>query len=432
MGNRADTARSNSADTTPSNMGAQLTLGIEFEVIVVYDDSVYKYDPESEDPQVRYLAHMAVQRILKSMEGVPVQELSPDCGLIDDTYDGWTVKSDCSVIPTSQEELLRPAGWRWDAVEVTTPILAASAASGANGPDWATTVSRVLQTLTRRMNRPGSHMWLYTNDSCGLHVHVGRGRCLSQPSFDTATVRKLYSIVTACERLIDTLHSVDRIGKNHHCQTPSYYLRPQAAMNHMAPNDALTWLKLVERVSQPHALPGGHSAAYNFANLRMLRSAGAGALTPSDWQQLNTIEFRQHRGTFAGPEVVAWADFLLCLVGFAERTDAAAVTALCAALYNDASKTVLDLMLAIGVSDSTREYYSAQRLPQADATNVSQALQDPSVQSLPIYHMLSESGRYRAAGKEYSTVVSWIRSRLADGVYGDYGANTDRLVQQSC
>lgn len=262
---------------TYSNMSVDpfvLTFGIELEFII-------RYNPEDYD-----LERLAAKGKSWPIEyGLPIsrqmiQVLNENGFSTNDSkitdFSKWTVTTDSTVFPYDLSE-------NWYAIELKTPVLVCSALS--------------LNQVETVVNLLVSKFQLYTNGTCGLHVHVGN----ENRGFDLDTLKNFCSLITAFEHQLNSLHSPDRL------KYP--FLKPMKMGFNLSasPRKKLSIINDLETLHdliilfhrrEDDADDYDRNFAFNFLNLSNLHQ--------NVDEPLRTIEFRQHRGTLDPNLITNW------------------------------------------------------------------------------------------------------------------------------
>lgn len=120
-------------------------------------------------------------------------------------YSNWTAKPDYSLmLPDNHGILSKFRGFHWVCVEVTSPALWAT-------PDSFEEVKRVCEILR-------TNFITLITDSCGLHIHWGRG----SDWVPVTHLRKAAALLLACDPLLAQLHPESR-KDNYHCLSNRYF-----------------------------------------------------------------------------------------------------------------------------------------------------------------------------------------------------------------
>ncbi len=210
----------------------ELTFGIEFEFAVPWPCRFNPNDvPYYQGRHLQYAAHLEVSRLLREKARVPARcEFDPlDAAAAANPYAFWQIASDCSLNFDFENARTMCAGYAFMPLELKTPIMTAG-----NEHDEL----QICSVLNALKDHFAPHGGIAVNNSCGMHVHVGRRCRLSQgrherewqgegeegpalsAGFLTSTLASLATLVTACEHTINGLHPPHR-QNNRYCYTPS-------------------------------------------------------------------------------------------------------------------------------------------------------------------------------------------------------------------
>ncbi|KAG6359658.1 hypothetical protein INS49_013181 [Diaporthe citri] len=283
-------------------------------------------------------------------------------------YSKWTVKPDYSImLPENHGILGKFRGYHWVCVEVTSPALWAA-------PESFKEVKKVCELLR-------TNFLTLITDSCGLHIHWGRG----SGWVPVHHLRQAAALLLACDPLLAQLHPESR-KDNYHCLSNRYFSEvAQRTLTAEQVNESLD-----EEALEPLAFGqrGGRGTEYAGSSRVFSRRIAAGCLewypfkphqvpvsvekfhtslrapqsTPNTARQLpicslpeavgrlmnssskisarklafnfrnyipgfygesdvkRTIEFRQCAGTLDGEEVAAFAKLFIGLCEFSEKT----------------------------------------------------------------------------------------------------------------
>ena len=257
-----------------------LTFGVELEFIV-------RYNPEDYEGK-RLKAEGKIWT--DDLDGILVQmdmiETLNDNGFPTNSYKEtdflkWTVDTDGTVSASGIKG-------SWHAIEVKTPVLSSCRAS-------LDLIDRVLKLLVSKFK-------IFTNEKCGLHVHVGN----EDRGFDLSTLKTFCSLITAFDSQLESLHPPSRV-KN------PYAKGTETLFHHGA--TLIEKLSIIERleteenlITQFHLTEDSNDKymAYNFLNLQLDPDRGA--------EPLRTIEFRQHRGTLDPKLITNWVTVVCGLI----------------------------------------------------------------------------------------------------------------------
>ena len=266
-----------------------LTFGVELEFVASYnpedyEDRLLKLKAEgniwtdtpdlSLDQKYGILVRMYMIEILNE-NGFPTNSYN------DTDFSKWTVDTDGSVTAFEYTG-------SWLAIELKTPALSCCRAS-------LDLIDRVVTLLVSKFK-------LFTNEKCGLHVHVGNeGR-----GFDLRTLKNFCSLITAFEGQLESLHPPGRV-QNPFAKNTKTLLHHEATLTEKL--SIIERLETVENlVTQFHLTEDGVNKymAYNFLNLQSSLDSAA--------EPLRTIEFRQHRGTLDPNLITNWVTVVCGLI----------------------------------------------------------------------------------------------------------------------
>ncbi|OJD33524.1 amidoligase enzyme [Diplodia corticola] len=262
-----------------------LTFGIELEFVLIGKCSEIEQHLGDELGSWETANIALVYEALVS-NGIPVRDVEEDIGdgFFNDAFGDdqpsaaekfqkWNLAVDCSVRLTEAEEKLLPPDYHAGSVELKSPIY-----SLRQRYSWHTEISHVLSTLHRTLNSPSPTTGpcpstrLLTNETCALHIHVGKSPDASRV-FTLRTLQNLLQLGTAFERLIDELHSADRIKNIPPPNTTStstspspspsdqgdglsFFAPPSATFRHhpdprLAHGSALDWCAAIDAAGDP-------------------------------------------------------------------------------------------------------------------------------------------------------------------------------------
>ncbi|KAF7916583.1 uncharacterized protein EAE98_010592 [Botrytis deweyae] len=152
-----------------------------------------------------------------------------------------------------------------------------------------------------------------TNESMGLHVHVGNG----VDAFDGDTLRNLWGILWTTEKWIETIHPPHRRVNSfcqsfHRCSNLGREIGEQSLKD--PEEEVLEWIltrtpPTVREFLDTICLQSG---AYNFVNLQPSQNVGS---------IKRTIEFRQHEATLDTERITQWIRVCVGLVKASATAD---------------------------------------------------------------------------------------------------------------
>lgn len=278
----------------------QQTFGVEFEFVM-------KIPLQRGDFNQRTAVQEPMARLLTA-GGFPVNAIGSRR-----LYKKWSVEGDVSINPeSSEDDDPNPIGVYFG-VELKSRVL----------PVNQTSFDEICQVV----DIVDLHFQIVRNLTTGFHVHCGNGN----RGFSLRCLKNLAELVTLFEHQIQSIHSDDRI-ENFFCASLSLNNTPGG------PFHALAQIEKIEDMGTflEHMNPGEHRfLAYNFLNLQ----------SPRDIQ---TVEFRQHRGTMDTTEILAWVELTTGLVSYCHSVPPDQLMTLMLTFGTDHSFSVLDLLRVIG------------------------------------------------------------------------------------
>lgn len=386
--NRSRTALAQKVGASiPAQISEPLTFGIEFEFILIVDtDNIPWGIPHSletgidivrkvlqKDGKVKVFGENDIETRdldvwVETYDSTGGDVSEPKIGSFNaDRFRKWTVEDDASITLNDDGYTQLPHSYGAFSVELKSRIFS------VHQDNWMEEITHVLNLLHSKLNsgKDGSSIRLVTNNTCGLHVHVGRQATANSPGrFTVETLKKLLQLTTGFERQIDQLHTTNRIKHENtyfppYCQPPSLLFLQPAHNNPLlqktrtgTPKD---WCKAIEtHIHRLQDLPlitaNKKYLAYNLANA----TPSARAWTPTyEKARKWTVEFRQHRGTLDPDELFAWLGFVLPLVNHAATTPARHIWDLLFARVDDPAFATSDLLAAIGAPAAVAEHYAS-------------------------------------------------------------------------
>ena len=151
--------------------------------------------------------------------------------------------------------------------------------------------------------------------------------------------------------------------------------------------------------------------AYSFRNLRMYHA------NPNDYT-MNTIEFRQLRGTIDAEEATAWIDTAVGLVRYSEQANDDLVRSLRHHQFGNRAFTILDLLSTLLVPQSAQIYYHAQISAGTAERRFQSRTQLDSVQNNILRNLILHVEGAEFHDRNPEAVISHIRQRQQQGKYG--------------
>ena len=266
---------------TPINV----SFGIEFEMIVLYEAKKYEAELKSGEgvhwqsssdesiiglrEKMLILIRIEMIKVLTD-HGIPTNKW----GRAED-YTKWTVEHDGTI--ALEEDGVQD----WCAIELKTPAFFYH--------PWALDqVKRVLDVVKKNFTT-------VVNDSCGLHVHVGN----CHKGYPLRTLKNFAMLITSFERQFSSLHPFDRIN-NHFVRPVSESFPPSSVRDKLV---VIESCHTIEQLIQNFNYDNNKWTAYSF--LTLLNSS------------LRTVEFRQHSGTLDIEAITHWAKLSISLINLA-------------------------------------------------------------------------------------------------------------------
>ena len=187
----------------------------------------------------------------------------------------WTVDTDGTLASDDRNE-------DWYAIELKTPVLISCQAN-------LDKIQTVVELLVSKFK-------LYTNESCGLHVHVGN----ENRGFTLPTLKSFCFLITAFENQLNSLHPPHRLD-NENAKNTCQIFRPGASRAEKL--SIVAKLRSVDDLISEFQGDHDKATAFNFCNLQECLH-----------DPFRTIEFRQHRGTLDPELIVNWVTLACHLV----------------------------------------------------------------------------------------------------------------------
>ncbi|KAI6902080.1 hypothetical protein KC318_g777 [Hortaea werneckii] len=207
------------------------TLGIELEFVLAHvtpAPQVHRGSPSGGLLGLRVVRHMLQQPVTvrcatcnKKHKTKLTVNLDEDD---DENYTGWTVTEDDSIRTKEETTHLKnkQGHVRFYKIEVVSRVLSAEmnrdTRQSRDQPEhthsitFSEEISAVLAIINGMSESTvkdiSGRFYPFVNGSCGLHVHVGN----QQDGFPLQTVKNFLTVFALCERQIDMLNSVQRIG----------------------------------------------------------------------------------------------------------------------------------------------------------------------------------------------------------------------------
>lgn len=311
-------------DTTPFC----LTFGVELEFIVRYSPERYQ-DNLLVSEGKQWPIDIDFSQTLHNKYGTLVRldmiQFLNENGFVtngpqDEDFSKWTVSTDFTVAP------LDTCGG-WYPIELKTPALIYSSAA--------------LEKIERVVSLLVSKFKLHTNESCGLHVHVGN----EDRGFSLRTLKNFCSLITVFQDQLNSMHTVDRLH-NHFVQSLSkaFHMCSTTKGKLSIINELKTVDHLIEHFHKVDVGDYDTKTTFNFFNLYQ-----------SFAKPLQTIEFRQHRGTLDPKLIINWVMVVCNLVNIS-HADKAAFHDLIENHIDDTKYTIIDLFKDLELSELAEFY----------------------------------------------------------------------------
>lgn len=453
--------------TSTTKTSGKSTFGVELEFLVLVPN------------EYPYTAHHAVFEMLSDKVTLPCpfncEQAQHDFRLpvdneppafwnfheSDNEYKTWIVTRDCSIKLTNDKKKLYPDDAVVSDVEIPSRILDFSNPSpcphGQVWPcigqplmwDWRDEIAAIINAL-KRLNKPGFRV--FTNETCGLHVHVGRGKS----GFGLDAAKNIMGIFNAFERCFDTLFTVDRIAgyEDDHAALPALkttdldnpivpwtassgwkYSLPLSVrqfehlghdlMTALESDDFFTWDDLVKHgASIPYWLHRLYETT-DFDELGLYSTAHQSSLNLEnlvhDDTEKPTIEIRLHPGTLEISEILAWIDLLCSLSIYAETTSTTAVTAYLESAYENPSLTLVGIARLVNASSATINHYTTMLSPDyASEISRQSTSTQPNDSLAPLY---TYNANHRLSQTSSAAISARITQKLISGRYGQFPAS---------
>ncbi|KAH6678450.1 putative amidoligase enzyme-domain-containing protein [Halenospora varia] len=298
----------------------------------------------------------AIKHIVATLRSVGVRARSPKDSL---EIDAWYITTDSTIEdPTGGD-------YAWAAIEINSPPLYFS----NSGIDQVQTVCRIL-TSRYRIN---------CNESCGLHIHVGRER----KNFDAVPLRNLMALLWSFEGQLDMIHPLHRVDGDFCANFAGCTLGYQLGI--LGEDDSREkWKQGLDEILRTKSRKDlldlfsggcrGHRLSYYLGNLIDYKDPGADAC------QKKTVEYRQHEATLDPIRIGHWIRTCIGLVEFAHTVDTPVLKAfLYARIEDDLSDfSVVNVLKAVGLPVQAR-YYGLRLLKEKlERERLEEKEQEPS------------------------------------------------------
>ncbi|KAH0388116.1 hypothetical protein KCU92_g968, partial [Aureobasidium melanogenum] len=453
------------------------TFGVELEFVVLVPDGY------------QYTGHHAVFEMLRERvtlpcpfnceQGqhdleLPVDKYPPSFWAhhdSDNSYNTWVVTRDCSVRLTDDERNLYPDDSVFSDVEMPSRILDFFNPSPCphgqvwpcNGQplmwNWRDEIAAIINTLKQKCIKPGFRV--FTNETCGLHVHIGRDRF----NFNLPTTKNIMGIFTALERCYDNLLTVDRIAgyeDDDRIALPALNLanpyssiipwRPSAGWKYSLPLSVCQFDHLAHDLTAAHEsidfmkwdtlIRNGASVPYwldrlykttNFAELGLYSTSHQSCINLEHLVHNHTakptIEIRLHPGTLELNEILAWIDLLCNLSIYAETKTTTAVRGVLESAHRNTSLTIADIARLVNASSATIDHYTKFLSPEYSSQRFHQNTSTQPTDSLTPLFTYNEN--HRLSQTTPSAISARIMQKLISGRYGQFPPSfLDRFLPQ--
>ncbi|MCJ1391540.1 hypothetical protein MMC18_004404 [Xylographa bjoerkii] len=318
------------------------TFGVEIECVLRMTEDQYtenearfKESPHAYSYSFSNSSYASIFEVL-SAAGIPVNigHQDPTDGHWDDR---WTIKEDTSIVACEPEGDNLP-DHEYKILELVSRILPLTDESFEE-------IEGVLHTIQTKYT-------LISNESTGLHVHVGDGN----RGFALQTLKRFSVLVVTFEHIIESIHLETRISfeGTQQCKRSSWGTRDILEISSTI-EECQTFEEL-RTLMNPELTK---KYAYNFGNLSL-----------TQYLPKLSIEFRQHEGAVDSKRIINWAKFVTGLVNFSHAVSSAQHVWLWMTYSRDEAYSVLDLMKAIGKGELASYYESRLYLRQSPGTPV--------------------------------------------------------------
>ena len=307
-----------------------LTFGVEIECVVVFGPDEFEaaislaegflWDQTqsrrlTHDDQLRIICRNKVIQILRN-NGFQTYGYGYPKG-----DQKWSVEPDASVKIEDGRRV--DDGYLECDVEISSPALRFC-------PEALSRVKRLVEVLKAQFR-------VEVNTSCGFHVHIGNRKA----GFPLQTLKHLCMLTALFEQQFNSLHSPDRIA-NVTAKAPSAVFKGQNPWDSVvAVQDCRSRGQLVRMYASD-----GYGLDRCFAYNLLPLVVGAH----------RTIEFRQHKGTVHGAEMISWVQVAGGVVNAMHEISTEDLTRLISSCAFDRTFTVLDLLRRLKM-DALSKFY---------------------------------------------------------------------------
>ncbi|QSZ34337.1 hypothetical protein DSL72_005928 [Monilinia vaccinii-corymbosi] len=249
-----------------------------------------------------------------------------------ESFTTWVIGTDCSL--EFKGEMEEDNGHEYYCcLEMQSPVL-------NFGPEALVEIKKVLTALHKHFNA-------VVNSTCGLHVHVGRGR----EGISHVPFQHLMATIWVFEPQISELL--------HRSRETFGYCTPLNDISYLGvrgfEGSLLDLILGTSEVNEVVDMFGGYrntiGVAYSIENLRQ----------PFMSPMKRTIEFRQHQGCLDPETVMNWVSFVVELVAWAHKIDRQDLKIFLSKYINKKERySVEDLFREIGFPKSTFDFWRRQ------------------------------------------------------------------------
>ncbi|MCJ1270925.1 hypothetical protein MMC22_010822 [Lobaria immixta] len=350
-----------------------LTFGVELEFIASYNPADYEDQRLNAEGKVwteelnlslqqKYgiLVRMHTIQILNE-SGFPTNGYEDTKGYENTDFSKWTVDTDGTV--TSVE-----TSGNWEAIELKTPIFRTTRAA-------LEIIERVAKLLVSKFR-------VFTNEKCGLHVHVGN----EDRGFDLPTLKTFCSLITVFERQLESLHPPNRVQNPYAKSVRETFNRGATLTQKLLIIDKLETVQdLIVRSHRTHNGDCNKYMAYNFFNLQ----EGFPDL-------LQTIEFRQHRGTLDPKLITNWITVACDLVNISYTNKGGLRELIDSSRVYSPNYTVINLFKDLQLWEQA-EFYASLVFPQYGTYQNPAVLDESMEDDEPAFLDIPSPGQYDTA-----------------------------------
>ncbi|KAF2454840.1 hypothetical protein BDY21DRAFT_365865 [Lineolata rhizophorae] len=309
-----------------------LTVKVELEFVLVasYDELAERYPGANH----HFDALRTVLREIADKVQIYTPTLEQDMFAIPDDGKLWEEEDwDLSVGLDYEEQQLIPDKFDSDVKNkvIAFSVEVRSRVMDLCDPDWKEEVKTVIDKITEHFDGHTSDdpfRLLINTWRSGMRVHIGKGPMSSQ-YFTHRTVQNFTKFVTAFERFIDEAHTVSRISEKTALEVGPTVALQRCFFNEELPasqwvaGSSNSWIFLFtilskidkRRAKEPEDINDYFSAFQSPGSAYGL----SGPQTPMTRSEvLQTIKFRQHRGTLDVAEIVAWVHVAALIVDYCQ------------------------------------------------------------------------------------------------------------------